>query len=102
MKGIVLRPPGGLDRLELVDLPDPGTPGPGEVRVRLHASSLNFHDYAVVGGMVATADGRIPMSDGRGVVEAVGEGVTERKVGDHVVSCFFPRLHDGPPRDGDF
>src|SRR3954451_8700582 len=82
MKGIVLRSPGGLDRLEPVDLPDPGAPGPGEIRGRLHASSLNFHDYAVVSGRVPTDDGRIPMSDGAGVVEAVGEGVTERKVGD--------------------
>lgn len=34
MKGIVLRSPGGLDRLELVDMPDPGAPGPGKIRVR--------------------------------------------------------------------
>ena len=102
MKGIVLRSPGGLDRLELVDLPDPGAPGPGEIRVRLHASSLNYHDYAVVTGRIPTADGRVPMSDGAGVVEAVGEGVTELKVGDHVVSCFFPGWQDGPPAVGDF
>jgi NADPH:quinone reductase-like Zn-dependent oxidoreductase len=102
MKGIVLRSPGGLDRLELVDLPDPGAPGPGEIRVRLHASSLNYHDYAVVTGRIPTADGRVPMSDGAGVVEAVGEGVTELKVGDHVVSCFFPVWQDGPPAVGDF
>jgi len=102
MKGIVLRQPGGLDRLELVDMPDLGHPGPGEIRVRLHASSLNFHDYAVVTGMIPTADGRIPMSDGAGVVEAVGEGVSELKVGDHVVSCFFPGWQEGPPTVGDF
>src|SRR4051794_17252625 len=102
MNGIGLRAPGGLDRLEVVDLPDPGAPGPGEIRVRLHASSLNYHDYAVVSGMVPTADGRIPMSDGAGVVEAVGDGVTELKAGDHVVSCFFPGWQDGPPAVGDF
>ena len=49
-----------------------------------------------------TADGRIPMSDGAGVVEAVGEGVTEFAVGDRVVSCFFPGWHDGPPAVADF
>src|SRR4051794_14670886 len=102
MNGIGLRAPGGLDRLEVVDLPDPGAPGPGEIRVRLHASSLNYHDYAVVSGMVPTADGRIPMSDGAGVVEAVGDGVTEFSAGDHVVSCFFPDWQDGPPAIGDF
>ncbi|WP_230532390.1 zinc-dependent alcohol dehydrogenase family protein [Microvirga roseola] len=102
MKGITLRTPGGLDRLELIDMPDPGAPGPGEVRVRVHASSLNYHDYGVVSGRMATEDGRIPMSDGAGVVEAVGEGVTEFKDGDPVVSCFFPDWHEGPPTVSDF
>jgi len=37
------------------------------------------------------------MSDGAGVVEAVGEAVSEFKVGDHVVSCFFPQWQDGLP-----
>jgi NADPH:quinone reductase-like Zn-dependent oxidoreductase len=98
----MLRSPGGLDRLELVEMPDPGAPGPGEIRVRLHASSLNYHDYGVVSGRMGTADGRIPMSDGAGVVEAVGEGVTAFAVGDRVVSCFFPDWQDGPPTVGDF
>ena len=48
MKTIVVRAPGGLDRLESVDTPNPGDPGPGAIRVRLHASSLNYHDYGVV------------------------------------------------------
>jgi NADPH:quinone reductase-like Zn-dependent oxidoreductase len=102
MKAIQLRAPGGLDRLELVDMPDPGKPGPGEVRVRIHASSLNYHDYGVVKGGRGIADRRIPMSDGAGVVEAVGEGVTEFKPGDSVVSCFFPTWQDGAPTIGDF
>ena len=58
--------------------------------MRLHASSLNFHDYGCVSTPNRVTDGRIPMSDGAGVVEAVGEGVTEFKVNDRVVSCFFP------------
>lgn len=102
MKAITLRLPAGLDNLHLVDLPDPGQPGPGQIRVRVHASSLNFHDYAVATGKMPTADGRIPMADGAGVVEAVGEEVTEFKVGDHVVSCFFPHWRDGAPTIGDF
>src|SRR5262249_21425350 len=60
MKGVMLRSPGGLDRLELVEMPDPGDPGPGEIRVRIHASSLNYHDYAVAIGAIPTTDGRIP------------------------------------------
>jgi NADPH:quinone reductase-like Zn-dependent oxidoreductase len=49
-----------------------------------------------------TADRRIPMSDGAGVVEAIGDGVTEFAVGEHVVSCFFPGWVEGPPVVGDF
>ncbi len=87
--------PASLDSLELVSLGDPGAPGPGEVRVALKASSLNFHDYAVVTGMIPAAAGRIPMSDGAGEVVAIGDGVTEFAVGDAVVSTFFPDWHDG-------
>ncbi|TLX59815.1 NAD(P)-dependent alcohol dehydrogenase [Stutzerimonas nosocomialis] len=102
MKAISIEAPGGLDRLRLVEHPEPGQPGPGEIRVRLHASSLNFHDYLVVSGKSPAADGRIPMADGAGVIEAVGEGVSEFSTGDSVVSCFFPRWQDGPPAVGDF
>jgi NADPH:quinone reductase-like Zn-dependent oxidoreductase len=96
MKAITITAPGGLDHLALVDRDDPGKPGRGEIRVLLHASSLNFHDYLVVSGKSKVADGRIPMSDGAGVVEAIGEDVTEFKRGDNVVSCFFPLWQDGP------
>ena len=97
MRAVRLRAPASLDNLTLTDLADPGQPGRGEIRVRLAASSLNFHDYAVVAGMIPAADGRIPMSDGAGVVEAVGEGVTQFAVGDPVVSIFFPDWIDGAP-----
>lgn len=102
MKAITVRSPAGLENLELVDLPAPGEPGPGEIRVRIHASSLNFHDYSVVSGVMPTADGRIPMADGAGVVEAVGGEVDEFKVGDAVVSTFFPQWLDGPAPIGNF
>lgn len=102
MKAIRTRKPSKLDTLEVVELPDPGAPGAGQIRVRLHASSLNYHDYAVANGAIPTADGRIPMSDGAGVVEAVGADVTEFAVGDHVVSLFFPFWQDGVPPHGDF
>lgn len=97
MQGIQLQTPTHLDNLCLTDLPDPGTPGVGEIRVRIHASSLNFHDYLVAIGGLPAAAGRIPLSDGAGVVEAVGPGVDEFKVGDHVVSCFFPTWQHGEP-----
>lgn len=91
--------PASLDTLLPATADDPGQPGPGEIRVRLQASSLNFHDFAVVNGLIPAAAGRIPMSDGAGVVEAVGDGVSEFKAGDPVVSIFFPDWIDGaPPR----
>lgn len=101
MKAIQLRAPASLDNLEFVDLPDPAAPGPGEIAVRLRASSLNYHDYAVVTGMIPTEENRIPMSDGAGEVTAVGEGVSEYQVGDTVVSTFFPDwLNGAPPPSG--
>ena len=86
----------------MVTLPEPAGPGAGEIRVRLHASSVNFHDYAVARGFLPSADGRILMADGAGVVEAVGTGVTEFAVGDHVVSCFSPLWLDGVAPFADF
>lgn len=97
MKAIVVHAPGGLDRLEVRNLPDPGQPGTGEIRVAIHASSLNYHDLSVANGKKPTADGRILMADGAGIVEAVGAGVTDFTVGDHVVSGFFPQWPDGAP-----
>lgn len=102
MRAVTLGAPGGLDHLKLVVMGEPAAPAAGEIRVRVHASSINFHDYAVVKGFIPASDGRIPLSDGAGVVEAVGEGVTGFAVGDHVVSCFFPLWHDGPPMIADF
>ena len=96
MRAIQLKKPGGLDNLTLTEA-QVRDPGPGEVQVRVHASSLNFHDYAVVSGMLPVDDGRVPMSDGAGEVIAVGDAVTEFKVGDAVVSCFFPQWQDGSP-----
>ncbi|EJN37317.1 Zn-dependent oxidoreductase, NADPH:quinone reductase [Pseudomonas sp. GM84] len=95
MKAIQLQRPGGLDQLRLVELPMPGAPQPGEIQVRIHASSLNYHDLGVVCGQLKVDDKRIPMADGAGVVTAVGANVTEFAVGDAVVSCFFPHWQAG-------
>ncbi|ACA18027.1 Alcohol dehydrogenase zinc-binding domain protein [Methylobacterium sp. 4-46] len=102
MRAIRIGARGGLDALEAVDLPEPGEPGPGQIRVRLRASSLNYHDYGVARATDGRFAGRIPLSDGAGEVEAVGEGVAEFAPGDAVVSCFFPLWQDGPAEVGDF
>lgn len=102
MKAIALKSPASLDNLKIVEMAEPGAPAPGEIRVRLHASSLNFHDFAVCAGLIPTPDGRIPMSDGAGQVVAVGDGVEEFKAGDRVVSTFFPEWLDGRPPESAF
>jgi NADPH:quinone reductase-like Zn-dependent oxidoreductase len=103
MKGIMLGPEGGLQRLHWkTDLPDPGAPAAGEIRVRLHGSSLNYHDYHVAKSNDSKRTGMIPMADGAGIVEAAGAAVKEFAVGDHVVSTFFPLWLDGQPQFGDF
>src|SRR5690606_5074089 len=97
MKAVQLRKPGGLDNLYLSEL-DPGKPGPGEILVRVHATSLNYHDYIVCkGGMPYAKDGLVPMSDAGGEVVEVGDGVRALKAGDFVVSAFFPEWEGGEP-----
>ncbi len=94
MKVAAVKKPGGLTNLIIETRPDP-VPKAGEVLVRVRASSLNYHDFIVVLGGIPTPDGRIPMSDGAGEVVAVGEGVTKWKVGDRVLSLFFPNWQSG-------
>lgn len=94
MKSVVVKQPGGLDKLAIIESNDP-QPAAGEVLVRWHATSLNFHDYLVAIGGIPVPDGRIPMSDGAGEVVAVGDGVSKWKEGDKVMSLFFPNWTEG-------
>jgi NADPH:quinone reductase-like Zn-dependent oxidoreductase len=93
MKAVVVREHGGLDRLELIEVERPA-PGPGEVRVRIVAMALNHLDVWVRRGVPGARFPLplIPGSDGAGVIDAVGEGVSAPAVGDRVfilpgVSC---------------
>jgi NADPH:quinone reductase-like Zn-dependent oxidoreductase len=95
-RALIVQPGGGFDRIGFGERPVP-EPGPGEITVRLRASSLNYHDYAVVSGMWGPSEARVPMSDGAGEVEAVGAGPNPFAVGDRVVSTFFPTWLDGMP-----
>nr|WP_314877163.1 NAD(P)-dependent alcohol dehydrogenase [uncultured Pseudomonas sp.] len=95
-KAIYVQPGGGYANVQLGTC-EAAAPHAGEISVRLHASSLNYHDFAVVSGMWGPSERRIPMADGAGQVTAVGAGVTEFKVGDAVVSTFFPDWLDGQP-----
>ena len=95
MKAVTVQS-GGLDNLKVIEKDDP-TPKDGEVLVRWHATSLNYHDYLVAVGAIPVMPGRIPMSDGAGEVVAVGSGVMDYKVGDKVMSMFFPGWQEGTP-----
>ncbi|MEM7262184.1 MAG: NAD(P)-dependent alcohol dehydrogenase [Planctomycetota bacterium] len=89
----------GLDAYECVEA-EIRDPGPGEVRVRLQALSLNFRDLLIVRGLYNPHLDfpAVPLSDGAGEVVAVGDGVESVKVGDTVVSHFVAGWQDGPYR----
>jgi NADPH:quinone reductase-like Zn-dependent oxidoreductase len=98
MRAIRVSEPFGLDHIEVVEVPDP-TPGPGEALVRMRAVSLNYRDLMMVqagyrGGPMPPSI--TPFSDGCGVVEAIGEGVTRVEVGDRVATMFFQGWISGP------
>ncbi|OBK27641.1 hypothetical protein A5634_22455 [Mycobacterium asiaticum] len=72
-------------------------PGPGQVLVKVNASSLNFHDNINLMGLLPGPWPRVPMSDGAGEVVAVGQDVGQWRVGDRVMGAFHPGWPDGPP-----
>jgi NADPH:quinone reductase-like Zn-dependent oxidoreductase len=88
----------GLDNLAVVERPVP-EPGPGQVLLRMKAQSLNFRDLLTVRGHYNPRQPLplIPCSDGVGVVEAVGEGVTRAAVGERVCPIFCQEWLDGLP-----
>lgn len=74
-------------RIEDVSLEDPG---PGEVRVRIEAAGLCHSDLSVIDGNRPRPLPMVIGHEGAGVVEALGEGVTDLALGDHVVTVFVP------------
>jgi Zn-dependent alcohol dehydrogenase len=75
--------------LRVVDL-DLAPPGPDEVQVRLHASGVCSDDLNVLDGTVDVPSPLVPGHEGAGVVEALGEGVRDLAVGDHVALSWAP------------
>ena len=67
-----------------------GRPGPGEVRLRHTAIGVNFIDTYFRSGLYKTQLPFIPGNEAAGVVEAIGEGVSEFKPGDRVAYIFGP------------
>lgn len=83
MKAIRVERPGGPEVLKLQDVPLP-EPGPGQARVRIHHIGVNYIDIYHRTGLYPLDLPFTPGSEAAGVVDAVGEGVTEVKVGDRV------------------
>jgi NADPH:quinone reductase-like Zn-dependent oxidoreductase len=76
---------GGPEVLEIVDLPDPH-PGPGQIRIAVRAAGINATEWKLRKGLLSFGAG-LPQTTGRdvaGVVDEVGEGVTDVAVGDRV------------------
>ncbi len=89
----------GFDNLRLSTRPEP-TPGPGQVLVRMKASSVNFRDLVVPERGYGSFTGQlplIPLSDGVGEVVQVGADVTRVAVGDRVCPLFFQEWISGEP-----
>ncbi|MFK7976222.1 MAG: NAD(P)-dependent alcohol dehydrogenase [Halioglobus sp.] len=87
----------GAENVERRDI-DVAPPGPGEVQLDLQASTLNYHDLVTLMGFIPNIDyPRVPLSDGCGVITAIGEGVSGFAVGDSAITLFHPLWRSGRP-----
>lgn len=96
MRVVEIRDGFGVGGLKLVERPEP-SPGPGQVVLKMKAFSINYRDLLVVDGVGRWKPplGRVPLSDGVGIVAATGTGVSRCKVGDRVAPIFYPKWLEG-------
>src|SRR5207249_1735149 len=91
---------GGPDALKVFDLPEPHA-GPGEVRIRVHAATVNPTDTYIPTGARAEYLQKypppyVPGMDAAGVLDEIGEGVqTDLAIGDHVMAIVLPQGSHG-------
>ena len=83
MKAIQVRETGGPEKMELVDLPRP-VAGPGQALVKIAASGVNFIDVYFRTGLYKAELPATLGSEGAGLVDSIGPGVTEVAPGDRV------------------
>jgi NADPH:quinone reductase-like Zn-dependent oxidoreductase len=90
MRVMEMRDDWGLDHIKLGIRPD-RAPGPGEVRIKMGAASVNYRDFVMTQRGYGQHSGTlplIPLSDGAGTVVEIGAGVTRAKPGDLVCPVF--------------
>jgi NADPH2:quinone reductase len=88
-KAVRFHKQGGPEVLQIDDVPV-GDPGPGQVRIRHTAIGVNFVDTYQRSGLYPMQLPMVAGNEAAGVVEAVGKGVKELKVGDHVAYTGLP------------
>ena len=88
MRAVVSDQPGGPETLRVTDGFEIPHPGPGEVRVRVRAASLNFPDLLRIEDKYQQRVARpfVPGSEAAGEIDALGEGVTGIAVGSRVMA----------------
>lgn len=86
MKAIEIQKHGGPEVLVLRDV-NRRNPAEGEIGIRVHAAGVNFIDVYQRSGLYKNELPFVPGSEGAGIVESVGAGVDNFKVGDRVAWC---------------
>src|SRR5689334_11881560 len=89
MRAIRVEQTGGPEVLRIEDVATP-EPGPGAARVRVEAIGVNFIDVYERSGQYQKALPFTPGSEAAGVVDAVGEGVSDVQVGQRVAYSQYP------------
>jgi S-(hydroxymethyl)glutathione dehydrogenase/alcohol dehydrogenase len=80
----------GDEKLELVDDIEVLPPGPGEVTIKIEATGVCHSDLHAMEGKLPQGAPFVPGHEGAGVISAVGDQVTDLKVGDHVIVAWSP------------
>ena len=89
MRAAVLRNTGD-ELLEVVDGVEPNPPGPTDVTVKIEATGVCHSDLHAMNGDLPQGAPFVPGHEGAGIISAVGDEVTDLKVGDHVVVAWSP------------
>jgi NADPH:quinone reductase-like Zn-dependent oxidoreductase len=87
VKALLSRAPGGPETLDFAEVDDP-TPGPGQLLVQVKACAINYPDVLIIEDKYQFKPARpfAPGGEIAGVVEALGEGVTDWSVGDRIIA----------------